>query len=319
MERYTLTVSLNAAVDVAYVIENLAVDRINNVKALQRFAGGKANNCARVLAGALAQRVVATGFASGNAGRFIQDDLKTRGIQTDYEHTHGENRSCFAIVDPVNGTVTEIREKGPTLTEENCERFLVRFRRLLDGAALVILSGSLPPGVPADFYGRLTEAARGQGVPTIVDAAGAALQQALASRPYMVKPNEEELAQWAGRPLTTEADVLDAARSLLAAGPETVLVSLGERGAVAVTPDGAWHGVPPRITPVNTVGSGDSMVAGWAAGICQGLSLTETLRLAVACGTANALTQGVAEVDPVELAHLQQQIQISAVEKNPEP
>ncbi|HYG60234.1 MAG TPA: PfkB family carbohydrate kinase, partial [Symbiobacteriaceae bacterium] len=191
-----LTVALNAAVDVAWVVDDFGVGKINTVREAARMAGGKANNVARVLS-QLGPKVIATGFAGGSAGQFIQADLRRNGIEPDYEPVAGENRTCPAIIDPVNHTLTEIREKGPVLTEADGERFLDRFRRLVSGVELVIISGSLPPGLPTDFYRTLvTEAYRTAQVRTILDASGKALREALPAQPYMVQPNQDELAEW---------------------------------------------------------------------------------------------------------------------------
>lgn len=313
MERYVLTVSLNAAVDVAYVIPHFNAGKINIVSQLQRVAGGKANNCARVLAGPFGLKVVATGFAGGLAGSFIQSDLRAKGIEAAFEDTGAENRTCYAIVDPTTRAVSEIREKGPTLTPDLCDRFLVRFQQLLAGAALVVISGSLPPGVPVDFNHTLVSAARKAGLPVILDVAGQPLQEAVHARPLLIKPNREELEMWAGRPLPTRADLLEAACAIREAGPEVVILSLGEEGALLVMDGGIYQVIPPAVQAANTVGSGDSLVAGFAAGIVRGLSIEEAARLGVACGTANALTDGVAEVYADDLDRLLPQIRVERV------
>ena len=308
-----LTVALNAAVDVAWIIDDFGVGKINTVREATRLAGGKANNVARVLT-TLGPRVTATGFAGGSAGQFIQADLRRNGIEPDYEPVEGENRTCPAIIDPVNGTLTEVREKGPVLTEADGERFLARFRRLVAHADLVVISGSLPPGLPADYYRTLVrEAYSTAQVRTILDASGKALREALPAQPYLVKPNQDELAEWAGRPLEDEADILAAARSMMESGPLVVAVSLGARGLLLVSPEGAWRAVPPAIKPVNTVGSGDSLVAGFAAGLMLELPAEEVLRTAVACGTANALTTGVAVVNPMDLATIRPQVVVERI------
>jgi len=305
-----LTVSLNAAVDVVYVADAFAPDKINNVRGVQRMAGGKANNVARVLA-ALGGPVVATGFAGGSAGRYIQDDLGRRGITPDFEASSGENRTCTTIIDPVGQTLTEVREPGPLLTPADADRFLVRFRRLVAGADLVILSGSLPPGIPADFYRTLvSEAWRIGQVRTLLDARGEALRAALPAQPYLVKPNLDELQEWVGAELPTDHHVLVAARRLQQAGPMLAAVSLGARGLLLVTAEAAWWATPPAIAPLNTVGSGDSLVAGFATGLLTGLDAESILQLAVACGTANAMTQGVAEVRPADVEQIRPQVRI---------
>lgn len=313
MAKGILTVALNAAVDVAYVIDNFAVGKINLVSEYSRVAGGKANNVARVVA-SLGQQVTATGFTGGSAGRFIKEDLTSHGIIADFEEMQGENRTCIAAMDPVGHTLSEIREKGPTLGADDAERFLARYRRLLHQAELVVISGSLPPGIPADFYGRLVgEAWQVAQVRTILDASGKALREALRAQPYLVKPNLDELEEWAGTALSDEAAILAAANRLMEAGPLVVAVSLGAQGLLLVSPEGAWRAVPPAIDPVNTVGSGDSLVAGFAAGIMQGWSADEVLRQAVACGTANALTRSVAVVDSADLERIRPLVRVERI------
>lgn len=308
-----LTVSLNAAVDLSYVVESFGVGKINKVGEVTRQAGGKANNAARVLA-SLGQPVVATGFAGGRAGQFILDNLRSHGIATDYEPTEAENRTCTAVVDPVGHTLTEIRERGPVLTEADGDRFLSRFRRLLSGVDLVVISGSLPPGLPADFYARLVgEAWRTHQIRCLVDAAGPVLEAVLPAQPYLVKPNLEELEEWAGTRLPHDRAVLAAAREMMERGPLVVAVSLGAQGLLVASPEGAWKAVPPRVEAVNTVGSGDSLVAGFAAGLALGLPAEEILRLAVGCGTANALTPTVAVVRPADLDRIRPQVSVQRI------
>jgi tagatose 6-phosphate kinase len=312
MEQYIITVALNAAVDVAYSVPGFGVDRINTAAETQKAAGGKANNVARVLA-RLGRPVTATGFAGGHAGRFVQGDLVRLGIATDYEPIDGETRTCMAIVDPEGGSLTELREKGPAVTAGDSARFLARFERLLPGATLVVMSGSLPPGIDPGIYGALISIARSKGVRVILDASGRAFREALSARPFLVKPNRDELEEWVGEPIPTLDLVVAAARRLLGAGPEHVVVSLGAEGLLLVTPDRAWQAVPPAVHAINTVGSGDSAVAGLAAGLTTGLSLEAALRLGVACGTANAVTRGVAEVDPDVVERLCGQVRVREI------
>ncbi|MDF2630982.1 MAG: tagatose-6-phosphate kinase [Symbiobacteriaceae bacterium] len=291
MTKYALTVAVNAAVDTSYIFDGFAVGEIHTVAELQRVAGGKANNVARVLK-LLGAPVVATGFAGGGAGAFIRQDLERHGIAAEYEEIPGESRTCLAMVDRAGGTLTEVREKGPTVPPEAAEAFLGRFERLLDGARVVVISGSLPPGIGPEFYGMLVERARARGVFTVLDTSGAALKAALGAGPDLVKPNRDELSGFLGTSDVT--DPLAAARSMMAAGARAVAVSLGKEGLVYIGPEGTWRVKPPAVDAVNTVGSGDSLVAGFTAGLLRGLAVPEALRLGVACGTANALTKGVA-------------------------
>ena len=272
-----LTVSLNAAVDVSYRADGFGAGKINSVSDVTRAAGGKANNVARVLV-SLGQHVVATGFAGGAAGEFIKADQAHSGVRADYEAIAGENRTCTVVVDPVGHTLTEVQEKGPTITAAEADRFLTRFRRLVREAELVIIAGSLPPGIPAGFYGRLvSEAYRVTQVRTLLDASGQALKEAIPAQPYFVKPNKEELEEWAGTELDNDDAILDAAQRLMDAGPLVVAVSLGKDG------------------------------------LLQGLTADEVLRLAVGCGTANALTDTVALVRQADLDRIRLQVTIQRV------
>lgn len=307
MARYLLTVALNAAVDTTYTFESFAVGGIHTVAQMSRVAGGKANNVARV-AHALGAPVVATGLAGGQAGAFIQGALAAEGIQVEYEELPGESRTCFALVERSGKSLTEIRERGPEVPAAALSAFLVRYERLLEGAAYVVLAGSLPPGAPSDLYGRLISLARARGLYALLDASGAALAEALAAGPDLVKPNREELAAWVGRPLQSMAELREAAQAMREAGARAVALSLGPEGLLYVGPEGTWSLNPPATVPVNTVGSGDSLVAGLVAGLMQGLSLPEALRLGVAAGTANALTEAVASPRLAEVAAIRPQV-----------
>lgn len=307
MTKYALTVALNAAVDTSYIFDGFAVGEIHTVAELQRVAGGKANNVARVLK-LLGAPVVATGFAGGGAGAFIQEDLRRHGIAAEYEEIPGESRTCLAMVDRVGGTLTEVREKGPAVPPEAAEAFLGRYERLLDGARAVVISGSLPPGISPDFYGKLVSRARDRGVVTVLDTSGAALKAALGAGPDLVKPNRDELAGFLGSSVV--ADPLEAARSMMTAGAKAVAVSLGKEGLVYIGPEGTWRVKPPAVEAVNTVGSGDSLVAGFTAGLLRGLPVPEALRLGVACGTANALTKGVASPRAEDIERILDQVTV---------
>lgn len=310
MQNHALTVALNAAVDTSYIFDGFAVGEIHLVAELQRVAGGKANNVARVLR-LLGAPVVATGFAGGGSGEFIQGDLRRHGIAAEYEQIPGESRTCLAMVDRVNGTLTEVREKGPAIPAEAAEAFLARFDRLLDGARAVVISGSLPPGIPTDYYGRLVERARGRGVFTLLDCSGGALKAALGARPDLVKPNREELAGWLGT--SDVSDPLAGARAMREAGAGAVAVSLGKDGLLYTGPEGTWQVRPPAVAAVNTVGSGDSLVGGFTAGLLRGLPVPEALRLGVACGTANALTKGVASPRAEDIEAILPQVAVTAL------
>lgn len=309
-----LTVCLNAAVDVTYLVDRFEPGREHDVREISRSPGGKANNVARVVA-AMGHQVVATGFSGGATGRFIEGSLRSLGVTPEFVPMAGESRASVTVVDRGGGSHTLLREPGPLVTEEDALRLLQQFSRLIRGVDFAVVSGSLPPGIPDDFYAELVSTAYRVGqVRCVVDASAAVLRATAPAQPYMVKPNLDELSEWAGRPLTSQAEILEAARALMEEGPLVVAVSLGAEGLMLVSPEGSWKAVPPLVKAVNTVGSGDSLVGGFMSGLLEGRSADEILRMAVACGTANALSAGVAEVDLGTVAQLVRQVRVERLQ-----
>lgn len=298
-----LTVTLNASLDTTYVVDRFGAGGIHRAREVVRAAGGKGNNVARVLA-ALGKPVTATGFVGGATGDAIRADLTRLGIVDAFLAIPGESRTCVTIVDPALGTQTEIREPGPAIGPQEQEAFLRRFDQLLRGVRLVVFSGSLPPGVPADFYAALIVRARQAGVPSILDSSGEAFRAGVAARPYAALPNLDELSEWSRRPLQDDRSVTGALAELASAGPELAAVTLGPRGLIACHGGRTWTIRPPRVAAVNSVGSGDALVAGLAAGLLEGRDVPGALALGVACGAANALTPWVAEIRPEDVETL---------------
>jgi 1-phosphofructokinase family hexose kinase len=159
-------------------------------------------------------------------------------------------------------------------------------------AVLVVLGGSLPPGAPSDTYARLITWAKQNEVRTILDTSGDALVEGVKAQPYMIKPNATEAEQLLGRPLPTEDDVIAGGQELLQRGIEIVVISLGKRGALAISRSGVWKAVPPEVAPETTTGAGDSMVAGFAIAISEHKSLAEGLALGTAAATATVMAPG---------------------------
>lgn len=284
-----LTVTLNAAIDKTYTLAcaNTPGD-VLRVQDMQATPGGKGINVAKA-ATALGQRVMATGFLGGHAGRWVQEQLTAEGILCDAQPVPGQTRTCINIVEP-DGRQTEFLEPGPEISAEALNDFLVRFERLAREACAVTMSGSLPRGVPDDIYAQLIAICKRLGRPALLDTSGAPLQQGIRALPDVIKPNLQELGQLMGRPIACEtADVLACAQALQATGIGLVVVSLGAKGAVAVTRDAAFHVIPPQIEAVSATGSGDSFLAGLAVGMLRGQTLSDTLRLATAAAAANAL------------------------------
>jgi tagatose 6-phosphate kinase len=235
---------------------------------------------------------VVTGWIGGHAGRFIADGLQAEGIQTDFIHTEFESRTCLSILDPQNNTLTELYEKGDPIPIEKVDEFTQHFAATVKRYAAITFSGSLPPGVPLDFYRQLIQIARDAQVSTILDSSGEALHLGLQARPTLVKPNEKEFVELAGRALNDRVEFAQAASEFAERYQTSIVISLGAEGALAASQHEVWHVCPPQLMIKSAVGSGDSTVAGIAYGLTHGCAFEEAIKYGVAAGTANALSMG---------------------------
>ncbi|WP_441246974.1 1-phosphofructokinase family hexose kinase [Kitasatospora sp. McL0602] len=287
-----LTVTLNAAVDVTYEVDRLVPNSSHPVGALHARAGGKGINVARVLH-TLGTPVTVTGLVGGPTGRQLRVDLAESGLRDELVSVDGDTRRTVTVVSREAGDATVFNERGPLIRPDEWADFTVRYRRLLRTAEVVVLSGSLPPGLPPDAYGQLVRAAAEAGCRTILDASGPALLHALDAGPDIVKPNAAELHAVTGEPRP-----LLAARKLLARGTHAVAASLGPDGLCAVTPEGTWRARPPEQLTGNPTGAGDACVAALARGLTTADDWPTLLREAVALSAAAVLAPLAGAFDP---------------------
>jgi len=299
-----LVVTLNPALDVTHHVAGAEWAGVNRPHEVAVRPGGKGVNVARTLR-ALDTEVLITGLAGGPAGDAIAAGLAAAGLAADFTATAGETRRTFAVVDTRRGQTGLFNEPGPLVSATEYEHFRARYRSALAGSAAVVLSGSLPPGVPAAAYAELAQLAGAAGVPTVLDADGPALMLGATGGPAIVKPNLEELERAVGRPLRrpgcTDPDpdaVVRAAGELITAGAGAVVVSLGPAGLLAVTSEGIWQAAPPGPAPGNPTGAGDAAVAGLAHSLMHGHGWPDRLRHATALGTAAVAEPVAGEVSP---------------------
>jgi len=254
-------------------------------------------NVARVLA-QLGEKPLLLGFAAGDAGRFLHRELQKVGVRTHLTGLAGETRYTINLLDRESGRETQITEAGPTVGPDSLHQFLFHYEDTVEPGDLVVLSGGLPVGAPADLYARMIRIAREKGARCIVDASPVQLAAALTEKPDLVKPNLDELSALCGRPVRKKTDVIAAVRSL---GIQRAVVSMGAKGALLVTPDGAWHAAPLDIRVANTVGSGDSLTAGLAFAMHRKWNWKKALAVGTACAASNAVRVEVGTVDPQEV------------------
>ncbi|MDA0632509.1 1-phosphofructokinase family hexose kinase [Nonomuraea sp. MCN248] len=273
-----VTVTLNTALDVTYETPPVSWDGVNRVAAVHRRAGGKGVNVARVLA-ALGEEVLVTGLAGGATGRAVEQDLRAAGLTHALVPVAGESRTTLVVAEP--GGHTLFNEPGPRVGADEFADFLRTYEALLREARAVVLSGSLPQGLPATTYATLAAFARERGVPAIVDADGEPLRHAPGGRPAVVKPNAEELAR-----AVRLDEPEEGAEALREQGAGAVVVSLGAAGVLAVTGEGTYRARMPYAVEGNPTGAGDALVAGLALGLVSPCAWPELLRRAAALGAA---------------------------------
>lgn len=286
-----ITVTLNPALDKTVEIPDFSLDAVNRITAMRTDPGGKGLNVSKVIA-KLGGTSTAVGVLGGTTGRRIADAMDALGIACQFTFVDGETRTNLKVIDPARHTNTDLNEPGLTVDQETLDHMRDALVAAIRPGDIVVLSGSLPKGAPADTYGSWTAACRTAGARVFLDADGEPLAHGLAAKPYLAKPNNHELSRLTGRALETADDLLAAARTLIADGVERVVVSMGGDGALFVSADGAYRAEGLRVPVGSTVGAGDSMVAALAYAAEQGMADADTVRLAVATSAANVMCSG---------------------------
>lgn len=305
-----LTVTLNAAIDKRYVVEEFKRGQVNRVKECVYTPGGKGLNVSKPAAIAGAE-VVATGFVGGHAGNYIEEELLPFGIRSAFYHMKAESRSCINIWDEKNQEQTEFLEPGFTVGPEDFEGFVEQFTELIKEAGVIAMSGSVPKGLDGTAYQRLVKICKDAGKKVILDTSGRLLELGIEALPTMIKPNLDEIRMLTGKTCDRIEDMIEAAREIHEKGVEVVAVSLGGDGSFVVCGEGIYRARVPIINAVNTVGCGDSMIAGFALGISEGLSIEETLRKASAISAAAALREETGFFVKEDMERIYPQVEIT--------
>lgn len=307
-----LTVTLNTSIDKLYLMAGVQPETVMRVQEVHNTAGGKGLNVSRV-AGKLGEEVAATGFVGGFNGRYLESLVDTPLVRCAFTHVDAETRSCINVWDLSDGRSTEYLEPGAPVTAGDVSRFLADFDRELARADVVTISGSIPAGAPEEIYCDLIRRCRQAGIPVLVDTSGSRLISAVREKPFFIKPNEDEISQLTGRTFTGRSEALRALMALHDGGIPYVVLSLGAEGALLACDQGVFHGKPPKITPRNTVGCGDSMVAGFAVGFVRRLSMEDTFRTALAVSAASALSLFTGHFERADYDRLYPEVSIQQV------
>ncbi len=291
------TVTLNPSIDYVVRLDKLTNGITNRTTSEEYYFGGKGINVSCVLA-ELGLDSTAYGFVAGFTGEAIEKGIRNDRIITDFiKLKHGISRINIKIK---AGEETEINCQGPHIDDSELERLLQKIDRIASGDTLVI-AGSIPNTMPDDVYERMLERISRKDVKIVVDATKQLLVNSLKYKPFLIKPNRQELSEIFGTEVKTEEDIEKYAKELQKMGAKNVLISLGGEGAMLIDENGEKHkaGVL-KEKVINTVGSGDSMVAGFVAGYEKEHSYPYALKLGSVCGNATAFLSGLATREKID-------------------
>ena len=286
------TVTFNPSIDYIVRLEQFTAGEINRVNYEQILPGGKGINVSIVLKN-LGHESTALGFLAGFTGVAMQQMLHSFGVTDDFVRLNdGFSRINVKIKAE---SETEINGQGPVITEEAQRALFAKLDRLTSGDTLV-LAGSIPNTLPDDIYERIMEHLEGRGIRIVVDATKNLLRRVLKYRPFLIKPNNHELGEMFGVELKTDDDIIFHAKKLQEEGATNVLISMAGDGAILLTAEGVFYrSTAPKGTLVNSVGAGDSMVAGFLAGFMESDgSYEHAFYMGVATGSASAFSPNLA-------------------------
>ncbi|MBM3115080.1 1-phosphofructokinase [Jeongeupia naejangsanensis] len=318
-QKPVVTVTCNPAIDLTVALPSLRAGEVNLAADAARNAGGKGINVAACLAD-YGLAVTVTGFLGRDNAAVFERFFDDRGLDNRMVGVDGETRINIKLVDEQRRQTTDLNLPSFTVDADAQQALERELDTLAGNAAWVVLSGSLPIGVPAGFYRFITALMHAQGVKVALDTSGEALRASLsgtasAALPHLVKPNRRELEQWAGRALPTLADVVAAAQELQQRGIAQVVVSLGEEGALLVEADAVRQALPPALALGSTVGAGDALVAGLIAAQLEGRYGDDALRRAVACASAKLAVVGPALPAQSDIDAIAARVEIRRIEQ----
>ena len=288
-----LCAGLSPAWQETLFFDEFRLGEVNRAREVHWIASGKVINAVR--AAATLGRGKEPAFAArgitvlgGGTGDAAERSVLAEGLDFAVVRTAAPTRVCNTVIDRADGSMTELVENAGALTSAELSAFRAHFLREAAGARAVVLTGSLAAGAPADFYRALMEKVA---APVILDARGPELVAALGLRPFLVKPNREELAKTVGRPIAGDADLRSAMAEVAGRGARWVLVSQGKDAVWAHGEGKFWRFRPPRVKSLNPIGSGDCLAAGIAHATVAGAGAIDAIRLGIACGAENASTK----------------------------
>ena len=289
------TVTLNPSIDYVVQVNSLNLGAVNRAEKDMKFPGGKGINVSRVLH-RLGVENVAIGFTGGFTGRFIKDVLQTEGVITNFVQVNEDTRINVKIKGQEE---TELNGQGPSVTNEQFEQLMKQIESMQKGD-YIVLAGSVPASIPTTFYESIAAFGAEKGIRVVVDASGSALHHVVKNKPFLIKPNHHELGELFGVEISTVEDILPYGRKLIEQGVEHVIVSMAGDGALLFTTEGIYEATVPKGVVINSVGAGDSLVAGFVGKYEQTKDIEKAFQYGVATGSATAFSADLCEKGKVE-------------------
>ena len=311
-----LTVTLNAAIDRTVAVPSFRLGQRHRAVESRTVAGGKGVNVARALK-LLGRPVIATGLAGGPTGSRILERLAEESILNAFTRIDGDSRTNLAVIDPTSGEQTEINERGPEVAPEEIDRFVEKLLYLAQGAAICVLSGSVPPGSYGDVYARLIRELKALDVLCVLDTYGDPMRAALRAEPDVVAPNVGEAEEVVGHEFNDADDLALGLEGLVEMGAGEAIIT-SEAGCTAIVGENSdrrrYEVQVEHLEAVASVGSGDSFAAGYVAARYEGGSPSECLAYGVACGAESTQHFGAGTVDRREVERLLSRIETRELE-----
>jgi len=292
-------------------VDHIKEDVSNRIIKEFRYAGGKSIDVSKVLKN-LGMDNVALGFVGGFPGRELEGRLLNEGILSDFIRVSGDTRTNIIIHEQETGKQIAFNARGPEIQPHELMQLIDQIESLRS-PQFITIGGSLPRGLTVEIYKKIISVAKKCHARSVLDVDGEALRVGIEAQPDIIKPNIHELSELVGRQLKDLDEIVAAAQDINARGVENVLVSMGGRGIVLVTADEKYLAVPPEVKVENTIGAGDSSVAGFVFGLAREKSLGEALTYAVAAGTATTLSQGTALCRREDFQSLLPKVELSAI------
>lgn len=279
------TITFNPSIDYIVEVEDFKTGKINRVKSNYKYPGGKGINISRVLNN-FGIKNKALGFIGGFTGEYVKSFLEREGIDTDFIRVKGDTRINVKLK---SNEETEINGDGPHISEENFNELLKKIEDLISNDFLV-LAGNVQKTLPRDVYSQIQERCLKSNVKVVVDTTGEVLIKTLNNKPFLIKPNKQELSEIFNIEIKTQEEIIEYGKRLNEMGAQNVIISMAGDGAYFINAKNVYYAIPPKGIVRNSVGAGDSLIAGFLANYSQSLDLLEAFRWGVATGSATAFS-----------------------------